>query len=264
VAIFAGDLVVNIDFSGRSVIVTGCGGGIGRAICVAFADSGANVACVDADVRLGRETAELVQRVSPPSFFIEADVSDAAQVRRYVDETSKAFGRIDIFANNAGIEGAVVPLIDYPEDLFDRVIAVNLRGVFLGLKYVLPVMKAQGSGVVVNTGSTGGHVGAVGVSAYTASKHAVVGLTRTAALEMAPYGVRVNAVCPGGTRTRMFDSLNQNRAKVAEYASFSIATPNGRFAEPEEVAATVLFMSSDHARHLVGQSIILDGGRLAM
>jgi 3alpha(or 20beta)-hydroxysteroid dehydrogenase len=255
---------MNLDFSGQAVIVTGSGGGIGRSICVAFAQSGARVACVDADERSGRETCELLQQDSPASFFIAADVSDAAQVRRYVDETVNAFGRIDVFANNAGIEGAVLPLVDYPEDLFDRVIAVNLRGVFLGLKYVLPVMKAQRSGAVVNTGSTGGHVGAVGVSAYTASKHAVVGLTRTAGLEVAPYGVRVNAVCPGGTRTRMFESLNENRAKVQEFAEFSIATPNGRFAEPEEVAATVLFMASDHARHMVGQSIILDGGRLAM
>ena len=255
---------MNLDFSDQAVIVTGCGGGIGRAISVAFAQSGARVACVDADSRSGVETCELVRRDSPDSFFVAADVSDAAQVRHYVDSTVKAFGRIDVFANNAGIEGAVLPLVDYPEDLFDRVIAVNLRGVFLGLKYVLPVMKSQRSGAVVNTGSTGGHVGAVGVSAYAASKHAVIGLTRTAGLEVAPHGVRVNAVCPGGTRTRMFDSLNQNRAKVAEFANFSIATPNGRFAEPEEVAATVLFMASEHARHMVGQSIILDGGRLAM
>lgn len=255
---------MKIDSTGKSVIVTGCGGGIGRAISVAFAESGARVACVDADARSGRETTEIVQRTSPGSFFVQADVSDVAQVRRYVDETVRAFGRIDVFANNAGIEGAVLPLIDYPEDLFDKVIAVNLRGVFLGLKYVLPIMKAQQSGAVVNTGSTGGHVGAVGVSAYVASKHAVVGLTRTAALEVAPYGVRVNAVCPGGTRTRMFDSLNRNRAKVSEFADFNISTPNGRFAEPDEVAATVLYMASEQARHLVGQSIILDGGRLAM
>jgi len=141
--------------------------------------------------------------------------------------------------------------------------AVNARGVFLGLKYVLPVMKEQRSGVVINTGSTGSHVGSTGVCAYVASKHAILGLTRCAALEVASYGVRVNAICPGGTRTRMQQSLTENRSKIDELA-INLATPNGRIAEPGEIAATVLYMASDHARHMVGQSVILDGGRLAM
>jgi 3alpha(or 20beta)-hydroxysteroid dehydrogenase len=251
------------DFSGKTALVTGGSSGIGKAICMAFAAAGARVACVDRDVNQGTATVEAILATGGEAMFIAADVTDSAQVQAYVRETLAAFGCIDVFANNAGIEGAVLPLIDYPEDTFDNVMAVNVRGVFLGLKYVLPVMKEQRSGVVINTGSTGSHVGSTGVCAYVASKHAILGLTRCAALEVASFGIRVNAICPGGTRTRMQQSLTENRGKVDELA-VNLATPNGRIAEPEEIAATVLYMASEHARHMVGQSIILDGGRLAM
>jgi len=248
---------------GKTVLVTGGGSGIGKAICMAFAAEGAQVACVDRNAQEGTATVDAIRALGREALFIAADVSDAAQVQAYVRETRAAFGRIDVFANNAGIEGAVLPLTEYPEETFDAVMSVNVRGVFLGLKYVLPVMKEQRSGVVINTGSTGSHVGSTGVCAYVASKHAILGLTRCAALEVASFGVRVNAICPGGTRTRMHQSLSDNRGKVEELA-VNLATPNGRIAEPEEIAATVLYMASDHARHMIGQSIILDGGRLAM
>ena len=254
---------MDIDFSGKTVLVTGGGAGIGRAICLAFANAGARIACVDRDAAQGLATVEGVRGLGREALFIAADVTDVTHVRNYVRDTVAAFGRIDVFANNAGIEGVVQAITEYPEDDFDRVMAVNVRGVFLGLKYVLPVMKAQQSGVIINTGSTGSHVGSTGVCAYVASKHAILGLTRCAALEVAGLGIRVNAVCPGGTRTRMHQSLTDNRGKVDELA-LNLATPNGRIAEPEEIAATVVFMASDHARHMVGQSIILDGGRLAM
>jgi 3alpha(or 20beta)-hydroxysteroid dehydrogenase len=255
--------LLNLDFAGKVALVTGGGSGIGRAICDAFAESGARVACVDVDAAQGEAVVDGIRGRGGQATFIRADVTDAASVRAYVNATVDGFGRIDVFANNAGIEGAVLALTDYPEDIFDRVMAVNVRGVFLGLKYVLPVMKAQSSGVVINTGSTGSHIGATGVCAYTASKHAVLGLTRSAALEVASCGVRVNAICPGGTRTRMLQSLVDGRSRSKDL-DFNLATPNGRIAEPEEVAATVLFLASDHARHIVGQSIIIDGGRLAM
>jgi NAD(P)-dependent dehydrogenase (short-subunit alcohol dehydrogenase family) len=254
---------MKLEFPGKSVLVTGGGSGIGRSICRAFSEAGARVACVDRDAQGGESTVAEIRKSGGEAIFIEADVTDTGQVREYVRRTCEAYGRIDIFANNAGIEGAVQPITDYPEDVFDRVMAVNVRGVFLGLKYVLPVMKQQRAGVVVNTGSTGSHVGSTGVAAYVASKHAVLGLTRCAALEVAAHGVRVNAVCPGGTRTRMQQSLTDNRSKLEELA-INLATPNGRIAEPDEVAATVLYMASDFAVHLVGQSLILDGGRLAM
>ena len=254
---------MNLDFSEKTVLVTGGGAGIGRATCLAFARAGARVACVDRDTAQGPVTVDEIRGLGREALYIAADVTDVAHVQRYVRDTVAAFGRIDVFVNNAGIEGAVQPITDYPEEDFDRVMAVNVRGVFLGLKYVLPVMKTQQSGVIINTGSTGSHVGSTGVCAYVASKHAILGLTRCAALEVASLGIRVNAVCPGGTRTRMQQSLTDNRDKVDELA-LNLATPNGRIAEPEEIAAAVLFIASDHARHMVGQSIILDGGRLAM
>jgi 3alpha(or 20beta)-hydroxysteroid dehydrogenase len=252
-----------IDYSGKSVLVTGGSSGIGKAMCMAFAASGAKVACVDRDVVEGSATVEAIRALGFEALFIAADVTDAAQVQSYARQTQAAFGSIDVFANNAGIEGSVLPLTEYPDDVFDRVMNVNVRGVFLGLKYVLPFMKEQRSGVVINTGSTGSHVGSTGVCAYVASKHAILGLTRCAALEVASFGVRVNAICPGGTRTRMQQSLTENRGKLDELA-MNLATPNGRIAEPEEIAASVLYLASDYARHMVGQSIILDGGRLAM
>ena len=255
---------MKLDYSGRTVLVTGGGGGIGRAICLAFAEAGARIACVDRDAAQGSATVEEIRGLGRDALFVAADVTDAMQVQGYVRDTVAAFGRIDVFANNAGIEGAVQPITEYPEEDFDRVMAVNVRGVFLGLKYVLPVMKVQKSGVIINTGSTGSHVGSTGVCAYVASKHAILGLTRCAALEVACLGIRVNAICPGGTRTRMQQSLTDHRGKVEALAAFDLATPNGRIAEPEEIAAAFLYVASDHARHMVGQSIILDGGRLAM
>ncbi|HET7202948.1 MAG TPA: glucose 1-dehydrogenase [Steroidobacteraceae bacterium] len=253
---------MTLDFMGRTVLVTGGGTGIGRAACMAFAEAGARIACVDRNDVPGEECVAAIGAGGGEALFIHADVTDATHVRAYVAKTVERFGAIDVFVNNAGIEGAVAPLVDYPEDVFDAVMLVNVRGVFLGLKYVLPVMRRQKSGVVVNTGSTGSHVGATGVAAYVASKHAVLGLTRSAALEVAADGIRVNAVCPGSTRTRMLQSLAEGR-RDAEL-DFNLATPNGRIAEPEEVAAAMLFLASDAARHIVGQSIILDGGRLAM
>lgn len=255
--------MIKADFSGRVVLVTGGAMGIGLAICRAFAEAGARIACVDVDAAAGAAALEQLRGQGCEALFVEADVSDVAGVRRYVQATLDAFGQIDVFANNAGIEGVVLNVTDYPEEVFDKVMSVNVRGVFLGLKYVLPVMLSQGSGVVVNTGSTGSHIGATGVCAYIASKHAVLGLTRTAALEVAAHGIRINAICPGGTRTRLLQSLNEQRDAAAGLDT-NFATPNGRIAEPEEIAGAVVYLASDEARHIIGQSLILDGGRLAM
>jgi 3alpha(or 20beta)-hydroxysteroid dehydrogenase len=254
---------MKIDFSGKVALVTGGASGIGRAICLGFADVGARVMCVDMNEVAGLETVARIRANGGESIFVRADVTDPASVSSYVDSTLASYGRIDAFSNNAGYEGEVRSTVDYSIDEFDRVMSINVRGVFLGLKYVLPVMLRQRSGAVINTGSTGSHVGAPGVCAYTASKHAVLGLTRAAALEVAGSGVRVNAICPGGTRTRMLQSLIQGRSQ-SEQLAFNTETPNGRTAEPQEIAAMVVFLASDYASHMVGQSVIIDGGRLAM
>ena len=217
------------------------------------------MACVDINSELGTETVALVRDAGGEAIFLTADVTDSDSVRKYVQDTVVAFGRIDAFANNAGYEGAVHPITEYPEEIFDRVMSINVKGIFLGLKYVLPVMIKQQSGAVVNIGSTGSFIGAPGVSAYTASKHAVLGLTKTAALEVARQGIRVNAVCPGGTKTRMIQSLLTEMGSTKHLD----VIPDGRHAEPEEVARAVVFLASDLATHTTGQSLIMDGGRLA-
>lgn len=254
---------MNFNFSERVVVITGGGNGIGRAVCLAFAQSGARVACIDSDADSGSETVDLITGSSGQAMFLEADVTDSASVRMTVERTLERYGRIDILVNNAGIVGDIAPTTDYEEAAFDRVWRVNVLGVFLYMKYVLPVMQRNGTGAVINMGSTGSHIGAPGVCAYTASKHAVLGLTRTAALEVARDGIRVNAVCPGGTRTRMRESIMAARAENPALA-LDLTTPNGRCADPAEIAAAVLFLASDSAAHIVGQYLIIDGGHLAM
>lgn len=251
------------DFTHKVALVTGGGGGIGRAICLEFARAGARVACVDINRELGTETVALIQQAGGEAIFLQADVTDSGSVQQYVQDTLAAYGRIDAFANNAGYEGVVSPLTEYPEDVYDRVMAINVKGIFLGLKYVLPVMIRQGSGAVVNTASTAGLSGAANFSAYIASKHAVMGLTKTAALEVARQGIRVNAVCPGATNTRMIHSIESGRGPDGVKQILD-AIPDGRYGEPEEVARVVLFLASDLASHIVGQSLVIDGGRLAM
>jgi 3alpha(or 20beta)-hydroxysteroid dehydrogenase len=255
------------DFTGKVALVTGAGGGIGRAICLEFARAGAKVACVDIDRDQGATTASLVKKEGTDAIFIPADVTRAADVEAYVRETVTRFGRIDAFANNAGFEGAVKPIPEYPEEAFDKVLAINVKGVFLGLKYVLPVMIKQKSGAVVNTASVAGWIGSPGLVAYIASKHAVMGITKTAALEVATQGIRVNAVCPGPINTRMMRSIEAGAAPqdpAAALKQFEATIPDGRYGEPEEVARLVVFLASDIASHITAQSVVIDGGSLAM
>lgn len=250
---------------GKSVLITGGAGGIGFAAAETFAAQGAKVAIVDLSAEAGQKAVAALQEKGCEAIFVQADVSKAEQVEAYVRATTEAFGSIDVFINNAGWEGAVTPLIDYDEDTFDRVIAINVRGVFLGLKYVLRQMYAQGSGVVINVASVAGHVGSPGIIPYTASKHAVLGMTKTAALEAVKHGVRINAVSPGPVETRMIESLASGQPGQdhdAAMQAYANAAANGRMAVPQDVANVMLFLASDLSKHMLGQSFRVDGGRI--
>ena len=255
-----------MDFSNKVVLITGGGNGIGRAAALSFASRGAHIAVVDRDEVAASETADAVRKLGTRAIHEVADVSQSAQVRAYVKAALDEFGRIDCFFNNAGIEGKIAPLAQYDEDVFDEVIAINLRGIFLGLRHVLPVMLEQGAGAVVNTSSAAGLVASPGMCAYVASKHAVLGLTKVAAGEASNQGVRVNAVCPGPIDTRM---LRDIAAQVspddpgALQERFVSSVPIGRMGTAEEVANVVLFLCSDMASNVTGAQYVVDGGRLA-
>ena len=252
-----------MDFTGKVAVVTGGANGIGRAVCRGFVRMGAQVVIVDRDAQAG---AELALELGKAAIFRAADVTKAADVQAYVKAALDAFGRIDCFHNNAGIEGKVAPTAEYDEAVFDAVMGVNVKGVFLGLRYVLPVMIGQGGGAVVNTASVAGISASIGMPAYVASKHAVIGLTKVAAGEVGRNGIRVNAVCPGPIDTRMVRDIARqvspnNPDAVAERYAGTI--PLGRYGTAEEVANVVLFLCSDLASNITGAQYVVDGGRLA-
>jgi NAD(P)-dependent dehydrogenase (short-subunit alcohol dehydrogenase family) len=255
-----------MDFKGKVALITGAGNGIGRATALGFASRGAKVVVVDRDIAGGEATAGIIRQQGGQSLFVAADVTKSADVQAYVKAALDSFGAIDCFHNNAGIEGKVAPTAEYDEAMFDAVMGVNVKGVFLGLRYVLPVMIAQRRGAVVNTASIAGLVGSPGMPAYVASKHAVVGLTKVAAGEVGQFGVRVNAVCPGPVDTRMIHAIeNQvspdNPGVVAQ--RYQAVIPLGRYATPEEVANVVQFLCSDLASNVTGAQYAVDGGRTA-
>ena len=257
---------MDLDFTGKVALITGAGNGIGRAAAAAFGRSGAKVVVVDRDQAGGEATVGIIRQHGGEAQFVQADVTKAADVQNYVKTALDAYGRIDCFFNNAGIEGNVAHTAEYDEAMFDQVIAVNLKGVFLGLRHVLPVMLRQKAGAVVNTASVAGLVATPGMPAYAASKHAVIGLTKAAAGECAPGGVRVNAVCPGPVDTRMIHSLEQmlNPADPASVnRRYQATIPSGRYTTPEEIANMVLFLCSDLASNTTGGQFVVDGGRTA-
>jgi NAD(P)-dependent dehydrogenase (short-subunit alcohol dehydrogenase family) len=257
---------MEMDFTGKVALVTGGGNGIGRAAASAFAKSGAKVVVVDRDAQGGEATCGILRQHGAEARFVAADVTRSAEVRNYVQQALDAFGRIDCFFNNAGIEGKWTHTADYDEEMFDQVIAVNVKGVFLGLRHVLPVMLGQGGGAIVNTASVAGLVATPGMPAYVASKHAVIGLTKTAAGEVARSGVRVNAVCPGPVDTRMIHALEQqiSPSDPAEVARrYQAAMPTGRYTTADEIASMVLFLCSDLASNITGGQFVVDGGRTA-
>jgi NAD(P)-dependent dehydrogenase (short-subunit alcohol dehydrogenase family) len=239
-------------------LVTGGGGGIGRAIALRLAQDGADVGVVDVNADLGAETARIVEETGHRAIFLQADVSDSAQVAAFVDAIEKRLGPIAAFANNAGLEGVVAPIYDYPDDVFDRLIAVNTRGIFLGLKHVLARMRQRGTGAIVNTASTSSIRGRAGLAGYVASKHAILGLTRVAALDMVGTAIRVNAVLPGPVATRMIDSLDAQARQMPgglRRAGSAVA-----YGKPDEVANVVAFLLSAQAAHVNGAAWTVDAG----
>jgi len=248
-------------FSGKVALVTGGASGLGRASAIALAQEGAKVAVSDVSVSEGETTARMISAAGGQAIFVRADVTNSAEVEALVQETAKTFGRLDLALNNAGIDGARARTADYPEDIWHQVININLTGVFLCLKFELPLMVKQGSGVIINMSSVAGVTGFPGHAAYTASKHGVIGLTKTAAIDYAKAGIRVNAICPAYTRTPMLSRMLEQRPDLE--AKLISRVPLRRLGTAEEVAQAVLYLFSDAAAFITGHSLVMDGGIVA-
>jgi len=240
-------------------LVTGGGGHIGRAIARRLALTSSAVAIVDLDQRQGEETANLVEAAGCAARFIRADVSSSGETSGFVEEVERTFGPIAIFANNAGVEGVVAPIHEYPEDVFDHLLGVNAKGMFLGLKYVLARMIPRGTGSIVNTASTSAIRGRAGLAGYVATKHAVLGLTRVAALDVAGTQIRVNAILPGPVESRMMDALDEQVRNGAGASGLRRSGAAG-YGRPEDIANVVAFLASNEAAHVNGAAWVVDAG----
>jgi len=249
------------ELEGKVGLVTGGTSGIGRETAVLFAKAGAKVVVAGRREVEGNETIEKVRAAGGDGLFVQSDVSKAAEVEALIQKAVEKFGRLDVAFNNAGVEGGWAPIVNQTEEDWDRTIAINLKGVWLCLKYeIRQMLKQGGSGAIVNMASIIGLTGSAGVAAYSASKHGVIGLTKTAALETAKNGIRINAVCPGFTETPMADRVFRAPA-IRKYVQS--CHPIGRFGKPAEIAEAVVWMCSDRASFMTGQSLVLDGGFLA-
>ncbi len=249
------------ELEGKVALVTGGTSGIGREAAVLFAKAGASVVVAGRREVEGQTTIDLVRATGGDGLFVKTDVSKAVEVEELVQTIVEKFGRLDIAFNNAGVEGVWAPISRQSEEDWDRIIAINLKGVWLCLKYeIRQMLKQGGGGAIVNMSSITGLVGAVGAAAYSASKHGVIGLTQTAALENAKSGIRINAVCPGFTETPMTDRI----FRVPGVQKYVVSCqPMGRLGRPTEIAEAVVWMCSDRASFMTGQSLVLDGGFLA-
>jgi 3-hydroxybutyrate dehydrogenase len=248
-----------LEFTGKVVLITGSANGIGKEAARLFGNQGARLVLVD--LNLNDLEAIAVELELDDYIAVAADVSKEEQVIHYVEAALDTYGRIDVFFNNAGILGNFRMITECSSDEFNAVLGVNLYGVFYGLKHVMKVMFDQGSGSIVNTSSTGGLKGSPGLVPYIASKHAVIGLTRTASLEAAEKGVRVNAICPGSVDTPLTRKVEEVKNINSKERSSSI--PLKRYAHPAEIAQLVLFLSSDKASYITGAHYLVDGGKLS-
>lgn len=244
---------------GKTVIITGGGSGFGREVALKLAKKGTNVSVVDISKEHGEETVRLCKELGCDAIFIQADVSKVEEVKSYVSQTIDHFGKIDLFFNNAGISGSGVRTIECSVEEFDAIVDVNLKGVFYGLKYVVSEMLKTGGGIIVNTASLGGLVGMPTLGAYSATKHAVVGLTKTIAGEYGREKIRINAIAPGTNETPMVKSFPKEAIKA-----MAEEVPMGRLGQPHEVADVVCFLLSEESSYIHGATISIDGGVAAL
>jgi NAD(P)-dependent dehydrogenase (short-subunit alcohol dehydrogenase family) len=245
------------DLSGRVAVVSGAGRGIGKAIALALARAGADVAVFSRTEEQFRATAAEIENLGRRALGLRVDVSRSTDVEAMVAAVMERFGRLDVMVNNAGLNPVYCRMEQVEEDDYDTIMDVNVKGVYLCSKYVIPVMKEQGSGCIVNVASAAGLVALYKCSAYSASKGAVVQLTRTMAVELAPFNIRVNALCPGFATTDMTDELLEHPREGGRILSF---IPMGRVAEPEEMAPAAVFLASDASSYVTGAALCVDGG----
>ncbi|MEY2194798.1 SDR family NAD(P)-dependent oxidoreductase [Neobacillus sp. BF23-41] len=245
---------------GKTAIITGGGGGIGRSTALRFAKEGARVAVADIDSAIGEETVRLIKEEGGEAIFVKTDVTDSKQIKALINTTTSTFGALHILFNNAGVGNSEVRSVDLSEEEWDRVIDINLKGVFLGIKYAVPEFIKAGGGAIINTSSLLGLKGQKYVSAYNASKAGVVMLTQNASLEYGKYNIRVNAIAPGVIDTPIIDHWKQDERK---WPIISLANALRRIGTPDEVANAVLFLASDEASFITGTTLSVDGGGLA-
>lgn len=249
---------------GKVGLITGSGSGFGRATAVLFAKEGAKIIVVDKDSKAGEQTVDLIQRNGFEAYFIEVDVSQASDCEKMIKFGMEKYGRLDILHNNAGIPMSFTAIEDVGEEMWDRILNVNLKSVFLGSKFAVPIMKKLGGGVIINTSSISGVRTRPGISAYAASKAAVTNLTKTLALELAPFKIRVNSISPVAAETPMlmgFFSEEMKKNVEAAHRALISTIPLGKYVQAEDVAKTALYLASDDSSMVTGADILIDGGR---
>ncbi|MED4586462.1 glucose 1-dehydrogenase [Brevibacillus choshinensis] len=240
-------------------VVTGAASGIGRATSIKFAENGYRVVLVDFNEELGRETLSMIQNNGGEGIFVKADVSKPEDVENYVKQAMETYGQMDVLFNNAGVIQKFAPFTEVEIEEYERIMSINVKSIFLGMKNVLPIMEQQGKGAIINTASSAGIRPEHSIAVYSASKHAVIGLTKGASIEYAKKGVRINAVCPGGIETAIFKSVADTFANGGYVPEELSPMRMGRHGQPNEIAEVVLFLASDKASFMTGSVVAVDG-----